>query len=225
MGRDILAEQEHHLRDGGLRGDVSSGHNSGSLQGVAGRIASGKDAAADTLGHVEHDQSAVNSLLQGIEEPGSGRSVAGAERTQDNAFGGGSVERVTESILAQTRKEVNDDDRLVKPVIDLERLMDMMAVKGILVVVYVKTYLGEFGVIVAFESVEIIGRTFRGPVSAPELVFEKDGVFLHHRIAVTALGGRYLLGGYLIFLTVGAVLAYGELRAGDDHRLAEILEH
>ena len=71
---------------------------------------------------------------------------------------------------------------------------------------------GQFGIVVAAESVEIVGRLFGGAVAAPQIVFKEDSHLLHHRLAVygVALGGN-LEGGNQVLLAVGAHLANREL--------------
>lgn len=76
--RYLLSEQEHHLCDRGLESDVVAGEYTCCRQNVTGDITVGPDTAVDALCHVDDNESAVYGIGNCVDEPWSGRTVAGA---------------------------------------------------------------------------------------------------------------------------------------------------
>ncbi len=220
------AEKEHHLCEGGLRGDVVAGEHSGPGQHVAGEITFLMHAAVGALGDVDYHDAAVNCPAYGIAEPGEGRAVAGAVGLEHHTFYAGCLQLLTQRRLGEPRMHIDNQHIGVHPGVHSQRHAVMHPPERFVVKLYRKADFGQRRIIVAFEGVEIVGAHLRGPVSAPQIVLEEDGNLLHHRLAVdgVALGGN-LKGCDKILLAVGAHLAYGELGAGDNHRLVEMLEH
>ena len=75
------------------------------------------------------------------------------------------------------------------------------------------------------EGVEVVGAHLGGTVASPQVVLEEDGDLLHARASLLIDGSSHLQGGNEVLLAVGAHLADGQLRAGDDDGLAQVLEH
>ncbi len=91
--------------------------------------------------------------------------------------------------------------------------------------VYAEAYFGKFGIIVAFESIEIVGRTLGGAVASPKVVLEQYRNFAHRGLAVAVAVGSDLERCYEVFLAVGSHFSDRELRACDYHRLVQVSEH
>ena len=97
--------------------------------------------------------------------------------------------------------------------------------EGVVVKLYRQPDACERRVVVALEGVEVVGAYLGGAVAAPQIVLEEYGHLLYLGLLVGADGGRYLHGGDEVFLAVGPHFAYRKLRACDNHRFAQIVEH
>ena len=127
--------------------------------------------------------------------------------------------------FGDTRKYFNKQHISVHNVVHLQRALGVGAEQRIFVELYVEPYLGQRRIVVALERVKIVGTHLRRAVAAPQVVLKKYCHFLHHRFAVDVGCRSNLQGGDEILLTIGANLANGQLAAGDDYRLLQILKH
>ena len=84
--------------------------------------------------------------------------------------------------------------------------------------------MGQRGIVVGTESVEVVGIDLAGAVAAQQVVFEKDTHLGYDGLSVL-LGGSYLDGGDEVLLAIGAQHADRELRAGQDDGFAQVFEH
>ncbi len=219
------SEEIHQLGDGCLGGHVVARDNPAVGERLARGIAVDMDAAADALGDVDYDHSAVDRALYLLEKPRMCGSVAGSVAPHHDPLYPGGVEDVVERGTCHSRMEVEKDDVAVHSGVDMERTALVGAAQPLLGKLYAQSYPGQFGVVVALEGIEIVGALLGGAVATPQIVLEQDGHLLHHRITVEGGRGGYLQGGDEILLSVGAHLAYRQLWAGDDHRLVKVGQH
>lgn len=134
---------------------------------VAGDIAVGVYAAVDALGDVDNNHTALYRRADCVEEPRPCRAVARAIRAQNDTFDIGSVEQMAQHILIESREEIDSHHVAVELVARLERAGMQRVREGVAVVLYAEAYLGKVRIIVAFESIEIIGAALGGAVAAP----------------------------------------------------------
>ncbi len=122
-------------------------------------------------------------------------------------------------------EEVDCGHGSVECIVGAQFFAAVLAVECVGVEVYAQAYFGQRGVVAALEGVEVVGAALGGAVATPQEVLEQNGYLAYHRQAEAVGGGCYLQGGDEILLTVGADFAYWQLRAGDNHRLAQVFEH
>ena len=85
--------------------------------------------------------------------------------------------------------------------------------------------IGQVGIVERLEGVELVGTLLRRAVAAHQVAVEVDTHLGHHRRAVLPFGCGHLNAGDKVFLAIGAQLANGQLRAGKDDGLRQVLEH
>ena len=78
LDRIVPSEKKHQLCDGSFRSEVMSGDYSRLIKRAARLVPVGKYFAVAALGHVDYDQTTVAGLLDGIDKPSVGGSVAGS---------------------------------------------------------------------------------------------------------------------------------------------------
>src|ERR1051326_3458717 len=84
--------------------------------------------------------------------------------------------------------------------------------------------LRQLRVIAGLKSIELLRVEFMRAVTAVQFVFKVDAYLVHNGPAGLARGCD-LNGGNKIFLSVSTDDADGQLRTGEHHGLAQILEH
>ena len=218
-GGVLHAEEEHQLGDGGLAGDVIAADDTGVEQCFACLVEGAVHTAVDALGHVDDDHAAVDSLLDALNEPGITRGVAGAVGLEHDALDARGVQQVVERLFGDAGVEFQEHDIAVHIGAHLQGPGRHLPEVG-RVVLDVKADFGQFWIVETLEGVEVVGAHLGGTVASPQVVLEEDGDLLHARAALLVDGSSHLQGGNEVLLAVGAHLADGQLRAGDDDGLA-----
>ena len=97
---------------------------------------------------------------------GSGRAA------RHDAFHAGRGKLVAQYFLVKTWEKVERHNVRVEFVVRLKRFFYLDFAQCLALEVYAEAYFGKFGIIVAFESIEIVGRTLGGAVASPKVVLE-----------------------------------------------------
>ena len=182
------------------------------------------DLAAAALRDVEEDDAAPDRFAQHADEPLAGGGVAGAERLEHDGPQSGRREHRPQDFFAEPRKELDDRDAVGQPLGDAQfgalvlRPEDRREVVG-----DVDADLGQRGVVVGAECVEVLGAALGGAVGAEQAVLEVER-HLGHDGPPLVPGSGDLDGRDEVLASVGAQHADRNLAAGEDDGLGEVLE-
>lgn len=224
FGAEAVAEQEHQLRHGAFGGDVVTAHNACLQQPVSGFVAVHFHRTGPALGDVDDDQAPADGVFQPVQKPSVARRVAAAEGFHHHAFQTGDMQDAFHHLGRDAGKELQNGDVPVEQVVGFERTAGYGPVDMGRVVFDGDAGVGQHGIIVGAESVEVVGADFAGTIAPEQVVFEEDAYFGYDGLVVF-FGGGYLDGGDEVFFSVGAEHADGQLRAGQDDGLAQVFEH
>ena len=225
LGIVVLALQVHQLGDGRLHRTVVAADDAGLLEVVARVVASHLHAALQALANVDDHLAAPVGLLQGTDEPGALRGIAAAVGTHDDGPQARRVDDITHEVLAESREERQDEHVGVELVVHLQLSAVVGAMDELLMVADLHTGIGQMGVVERLEGIELVGALLRGAVAAHQVAVEVDAHLGHHRRAVLMVGSCHLDAGDEVLLAVGAQHADGQLAAGEDDGLRQVLEH
>ena len=220
----FVTEEEHQFGEHRLGGAVVSAHHAGVLELAARAVAAHLHGAAHALAHIHDNDALVYRLLEQVEEPLLDRRVARPEGLEHYPLQSRNVQYRADGLLRDAGEEFQHHDVGVHQVVGTQRFVGD-AGDLVLVVVDVHAHLGQRRVVGRHEGVEALGTDFGGAVAAQQVVAEEDTHLGYQRFAGAVFGGGYFDGGDEVFLTVGAQHADGQLRAGEDDGLVEVLEH
>ena len=217
--------EEHQLGDGTLDGHVAAADDTRLLQVVAAVVAGHLDGTLQTLADVDDHLAVAGALAEGVEQPGTLRGVARSEGAHDDGLQVRRVDDVADEVFSDAREEGEDDDVVVEPEVGRHRLGPVGLQDALAVVGDVHAGIDEVGVVERLEGVELLGALLRGAVAAQQVASEADAHLGHEGSALGILRRGDLDGGDEVLLAVGAELSDGQLRAGEDDGLREVLEH
>ena len=125
------------------------------------------------MGHVENHDPTSHGITYCVDEPFGSGGVSGTIRFQNHTLYAGGGELMAQCPRTDTGEKVDDHYRCVERIARLDRYGSMcVAQHGFLVEIDAEAYLGQLGIVVALERVEIVGTAFCGAVSTPEVVFK-----------------------------------------------------
>ena len=220
-----MAKQEHEFGDGGLDRAVITAGDPGFEELASVFVAFHVDRARRALGDVDDDQAALRCIAYGLDKPFPLRGVARAEGFHHDGFQPFHFQHLGDDAFLYAREEGEHDDVGIVEEVRFEGLLGCRGrqyAAGIEIDVH--AHVGQIGVVVGAEGVEVLGIDFGGAVASQQLVLEQDAHLGHHGAAVGAFGHGDFDGRDEVFLAVGAQHADGELAAGEDDRLGEIFE-
>ena len=223
--RQLVAEQEHQLRDGAFGGAVVAAHHTRLYQGQTGLVKSHVDAARLALRDVDHQESAGICILEFFLEPLQLRGIACTESPYHDCFQPGDVEHRMHQALLNAWEEREHHHIGSHKVVRLEGPALVGFADGSLVELDLHAHSGEVGIIERAERIELLGVNLRCSVAAHQLLLEIDADLGHDGRAVFVLGSSNLDGGDEVLLAVGTELTDGQLRTCEDDGLAQVLEH
>ena len=220
-----MPQEEHQLGDGTFGGAVIAADDACLKQLEAGFVAAHLYRTAGALGDVDDDDVAFGGFLQLLYEPVFLRGVARAVGFQYHCFQVGDVKYGVYDAFLYAGEEGKHHHVGVKQVVGFHRTGGVGATDEVLVVADVDACFGQRGIIEGAEGVEILGIYLGGPVAPHQFVFEEDADFGYHGRTVGTAGGGNFDGGDEVLLAVRAQGADGQLRAGQDDRLAQVFQH
>ena len=225
FGVGVACLEEHELGDGTLDSHVTAADDACLLQVVATVVARHLDCALHALADVDDDLAVLCALLQGLEKPRRLGGVAAAEGAHDDGLEVGRMDDVAYEVFAYAGEEAEDDDVVVEAEVGRHGLLPVGHEDALAVVGDVDAGIDEVGVVERLEGVELLGALLGGAVAAQQVPAEVDAHLGHKGTAFGILGGCYLDARDEVLLAVGAELADGQLAAGEDDGLGEVLEH
>ena len=128
-------------------------------------------------------------------------------------------------VLADAWEQREDDDVVVQSEVGGHGLRVVRLQHAVAVVGYVDARLGQVRIVERLEGVELLGALFRRAVAAQQPGVEVDAHLGHHGSPLLVLCRSYLDGRNQVLLAVRPQLADGQLRAGEDDGLRQVLQH
>eukprot|EP00053_Salpingoeca_punica_P007327 m.67188 g.67188 ORF g.67188 m.67188 type:complete len:471 (-) comp14098_c0_seq1:372-1784(-) len=214
----VLAEQVAELRHHGLGRHVDCGGHAGLDEDAARCVCVEDDAAVQALGGGKDEDAALAGEVEQLEELRlAERDVARAEDLKDEGLDGALLDDVCEDLGGEARDEADDEDAGLDGLVGAERGAGLRQGQAG-VDADVDGEGGERLHVGRLEGSQAKGVDLGGAVGAHELLVEEDADLRE----VCADGKDHADNEVAARVVVD--LAEGDHRAGEDHRLAQILQ-
>ena len=219
-----VADEVHELREHAFERAVVAVDHTGLKQLEAGFVAVHLHRALRALRDVDHDHAALDEFADAIHKPRLLRCIARTEGFEHQGTQPVDGEARVDHLLADARKEGEDHHVVVHQEVGREGCSRGRTADEVVLVLDVDAGMCQRGEVERTKGVEALGIDLGGAVAAHQPALEEDAHFGHHGLALGIACGGYLDARQEVFLAVGAELADGQLRTGDDDGLAHILE-